>query len=85
MAESPKAPRAAGATSRKRASRGAEEVSAKQRYRMIQEAAYYRAEKHGFDPGRAMQDWLEAEQEINGLLQEISGLLKTRKTRKRSQ
>ncbi len=34
------------------------------RQRMIAEAAYYRAEKRGFAPGREVEDWLEAEAEI---------------------
>ncbi len=34
------------------------------RQRMIAEAAYYRAEKRGFEPGYEDADWLAAEQEI---------------------
>lgn len=30
----------------------------------IAEAAYYKAESRGFEPGREMQDWLEAESEL---------------------
>lgn len=36
-----------------------------QRDCMIAEAAYFRAEKRGFDDGDPMQDWLEAEREID--------------------
>jgi sterol desaturase/sphingolipid hydroxylase (fatty acid hydroxylase superfamily) len=32
--------------------------------KMIQEAAYYRAEKRGFQPGYEFNDWFEAEKEI---------------------
>jgi len=32
--------------------------------RMIEEAAYYRAEKRGFTPGGEEEDWREAEREI---------------------
>jgi hypothetical protein len=32
--------------------------------RMIEEAAYYRAEKRGFAPGREEDDWREAEAEV---------------------
>ena len=32
--------------------------------RMIAIAAYYRAEKRGFSPGREEEDWREAEMEI---------------------
>jgi hypothetical protein len=31
---------------------------------MVAVNAYYRAEKRGFEPGHATNDWLEAEQEI---------------------
>jgi len=33
------------------------------RYEAIQQAAYQRAEKRGFEPGHEMDDWLEAEKE----------------------
>ncbi len=36
------------------------------RQEMIAIAAYYRAERRGFSGGDAMQDWLEAEAEIDG-------------------
>ncbi len=35
------------------------------RHHMISTAAYYRAEQHGFDGVHEMQDWLEAEAEID--------------------
>jgi hypothetical protein len=35
-----------------------------ERYWLIAQAAYFRAEKRGFTPGRELQDWLEAEAEI---------------------
>ncbi|MDT8452577.1 MAG: DUF2934 domain-containing protein [Gammaproteobacteria bacterium] len=34
-------------------------------YTDIATAAYYRAQARGFEPGNDLQDWLEAEQEIN--------------------
>ena len=34
---------------------------------MVAEAAYYRAEKRGFAPGKELDDWLEAEKEIEAL------------------
>ncbi|MCU7920187.1 MAG: DUF2934 domain-containing protein [Candidatus Thiodiazotropha sp. (ex Dulcina madagascariensis)] len=43
-------------------------VSPQQRLDMIATAAYYIAEKHGFDPQRATQDWKEAEQQIDAML-----------------
>jgi hypothetical protein len=35
-----------------------------QRYRLIEEAAYFRAERRGFAAGHELDDWLEAEREI---------------------
>lgn len=43
-------------------------ITPDQRSRMIAEAAYYRAEKRGFDPEGQVQDWLEAESEVDALL-----------------
>jgi hypothetical protein len=37
-------------------------------HRMISEAAYYLAEKRGFRPGAAMDDWLEAELQVKEIL-----------------
>ena len=34
------------------------------RRRMIEEAAYYRAERRGFEPGYELEDWLAAESEL---------------------
>ncbi len=45
-------------------------VNAEQRYRMIAEAAYYRAEKRGFSGGDVENDWLEAEAEIDAILRQ---------------
>lgn len=33
----------------------------------IAEAAYYRAEQRGFAPGHELEDWLAAQQQINGV------------------
>jgi hypothetical protein len=43
-------------------------ITPRQRLDMIAEAAYFIAEKHGFDPTRSTQDWQEAEREIDILL-----------------
>lgn len=43
-------------------------VSAEERQRMIEEAAYYRAEKRGFAPGYEAEDWAAAEREIDARL-----------------
>jgi hypothetical protein len=37
-----------------------------ERRQRILEAAYYRAEKRGFNPGGELDDWLAAEAEIDG-------------------
>ena len=37
------------------------------RQQMIATAAYYRAEKRGFNGGDEIQDWLEAESELDGI------------------
>ena len=44
-------------------------ISEEQRYRMIAEAAYYRAESHHFK-GDPLRDWIEAERDIAILLSE---------------
>lgn len=41
-------------------------VSPEDRRKRMAEAAYYRAERRGFAPGQEENDWLEAEQEIEG-------------------
>lgn len=40
-------------------------VDPAERSRRIAEAAYYRAQRRGFCPGCEMEDWLEAEREID--------------------
>lgn len=40
-------------------------ISGEERYRMIGEAAYYRAQQRGFVGGDPVQDWLAAEVEID--------------------
>ena len=39
------------------------------RYRMIAEAAYLRAEQRGFVPGSELADWLAAELEVDDILE----------------
>lgn len=48
-------------------------ISQEQRRNYVEVAAYYIAERRGFTPGDPMQDWVEAESEIDRLLAE--GLL----------
>ena len=57
-------------TAEKKAPAKTTKITAEQRYRMIAEAAYYRAESCQFksDP---LRDWIEAERDIAILLREI--------------
>ncbi|WP_082805910.1 DUF2934 domain-containing protein [Marichromatium gracile] len=43
-------------------------AGAARRRQMIAEAAYYLAERRGFEPGGAERDWLAAERTIDALL-----------------
>ena len=43
-------------------------VSAEERRRLIAEAAYFKAERRGFPEDGALEDWVEAEAEIDALL-----------------
>jgi hypothetical protein len=52
----------------KKDSKKAVGISPRQRIDMIAEAAYFIAEKHGFDPQRVSQDWQQAEQQIDRML-----------------
>ncbi|MHB9103168.1 MAG: DUF2934 domain-containing protein [Sulfuricella sp.] len=45
-------------------------VTPEQRYQMIAEAAYFRAEKRGFVGGDPALDWLEAAAEIDRIIQQ---------------
>ena len=36
-----------------------------ERRRLISEAAYYRAQRRGFEPGHEEEDWLEAEKDLD--------------------
>jgi len=43
-------------------------VNGEDRHNMIATAAYYRAERRGFNAGCETEDWLEAEAEIDSML-----------------
>lgn len=43
-------------------------VEPRERRAMIAEAAYFRAERRGFEPGHELEDWLAAEGDIERLL-----------------
>lgn len=69
-AEKSDAPKAKAATTAKKpaAAKSRMNVTPEQRYSMICEAAYFKAECRGFAPENEVQDWLDAEAEINRLL-----------------
>ncbi len=46
-------------------------VSPTERHDRIAEAAYLRAERRYFPPGRELEDWLEAEAEVDKLLTQV--------------
>jgi hypothetical protein len=43
------------------------------REQLISEAAYYKAEQRGFQPGSEMADWFEAEADVARMLGEFLG------------
>jgi Protein of unknown function (DUF2934) len=43
-------------------------IEPERRHAMICEAAYFLAEQHSFCPGRELEDWLQAEREIDHAL-----------------
>jgi len=43
-------------------------ITSEERWKMIAIAAYHKAERRGFAPGSDLQDWADAEQEIDELL-----------------
>jgi len=43
-------------------------IEPEQRRALIAQAAYYRAERRGFEPGREVEDWYLAEGEIDAML-----------------
>lgn len=51
-----------------KANDSARSITAEERYKLIAEAAYYRAEKRGFQGGDPDQDWIQAEKEIEAKL-----------------
>lgn len=43
-------------------------MSPEERRRLVESAAYFRAEKRGFAPGFELEDWIEAEAEVLRLI-----------------
>lgn len=48
-----------------------QETTGRQRWQMIAEAAYFKAERRGFKGGDAVRDWCEAEAEIDARLRRL--------------
>lgn len=48
------------------------DVTPEERWRMVADAAYYRAERRDFAPGYEQEDWLAAEAEVGDLLRQRS-------------
>ena len=62
-------PTARKTTARKTAAKAVSPaVNDEQRLAMVREAAYFRAEQRGFVGGDPVQDWIEAELEVNAQL-----------------
>ena len=57
--------RALGAFDGDAFSKTAQPRSNDERLRLIAEAAYYRAQRRGFEPGHEEEDWLLAEREVD--------------------
>jgi Protein of unknown function (DUF2934) len=49
---------------------GTASISSDGRQSMVAQAAYFRAERRGFEPGHEVEDWLAAEREVDDLLQQ---------------
>jgi len=64
----PTASRAARAPRGRKTSPKTVAVTAVQRHRMIEEAAYLRAEQRDFQGGDPIADWLLSEREVDALL-----------------
>lgn len=47
-------------------------IDSQKRHEMIQVAAFYVAQSRGFDGDRVLEDWLQAEQEIDAMLLQSS-------------
>ena len=59
---------ASGTKAKEREGSAAESLAQMDRHEMIAVAAYYRAEQRAFEPGHEMEDWLQAERQIEASL-----------------
>jgi hypothetical protein len=49
------------------------QVASEDTRRQIAEAAYFRAQERGFEPGHELEDWVEAESEVMGRISGAAG------------
>ncbi len=63
-----KSKRTAAASNGKTRKGASKTVTPEDRWKMIAEAAFFRAEQRGFVPGGEIADWLAAEMEVDALL-----------------
>ena len=81
--KTPAKPKSAAAQPRAKARTDvATSLSPAERLRMIEMAAYFRAERRGFAPGHDFEDWLAAEAEIAVLVPSAPSRAPARKSRK---
>ena len=81
--KTPAKPKSAAAKPRAKARTDvATSLSPAERLRMIEMAAYFRAERRGFAPGHEYEDWLAAEAEIAALVPSAAPKPPVRKSRK---
>jgi hypothetical protein len=81
--KTPAKPKSAAAQPRGKARTDvATSLSPAERLRMIEMAAYFRAERRGFAPGHDFEDWLAAEAEIAVLVPSAPSRAPVRKSRK---
>jgi len=59
-----------GRAVRKTSTNGPTRIDPAERQQLIAERAYFRVEKRGFAPGGELQDWFEAEAEIEQVLRQ---------------
>jgi hypothetical protein len=64
----PKATAARAPVRKSSAEKPSPPVSSDDLQRLVAEAAYYRAQKRGFEPGYELEDWVEAEAEVKRLI-----------------
>lgn len=72
ISKTAKGPKSTAAKQKKGGDYESADITPEERHTMVAEAAYYRAEQHGFNPDRQIEDWLAAEEEVDLLLKNIT-------------